>query len=136
MSYGKRWDTIRKCIIENWDTNSWDHEKKWAYKYRHDQYIEAEKQAKKVKIEQEKLKEDQEEKLQKDKNEIKQLDNKNVPEIYRIPFNSYKINVKKNLIKKLIDFCYGIDVKNKRSDGSEIRNQEKKRYDNLQGKLA
>lgn len=129
MSYEKKWDNTREFIIEYWYTNSWNDVKHWAKKYRPEEYDEAEKQAINLKKKQDK-------KLQEDKKNIKSLDNKNAPKIYRIPFDSSKIKVKKEIIKNLIKFCYGIDVKNTRSGGSEIRNQEKKRYDNLQGKLA
>ena len=129
--YKNQWDNheLREIIIENWHTNVWKKIKQWAKSNRPEEYKIAEDKAKEYNI-------SEEDKISNDKKDIKQLDNENVPKIYRIPFNSFKIKVKKNLIKKLIEFCYGIDVKNTRSGGSEIRNQEKKRYDNLQGKMA
>ena len=133
MDNQKKWDNseIRDIIIDSWDKNdkTWNDVKNWAKEQRPEEYKEAEKKAEKVKRKKEKN-------LLEDKKIIKQLDNLHIDGQYRISFNPSKITINKSDIENLARFCYGIKVKETRSGGTNRRSPEKKKYDNLQGKLA
>ena len=139
----KTCDIIEKLFEENpenWDNHMWTKDKdKLKKQYSEKKYKELENKINKLKqqynIEKEKLELEIKKKKIK-KSEIHSLDKSCVPNNLKVPFKNRTITLNDKDVDSIIDFSYNIKVKDTRSGGSDRRNNYKKIFNNIQGKLG